>query len=518
MRKVRFVFMVLFILFFFSPTLSANDRDKFEETAGRGLEINTNPLGAKVYIDGVDHGLTPVFIDSLPPGKYRIELHKDNYEDRAITVILRAESLLIISVEMESARGQAQISVQKEAGSSENIPFKPELFTVTQDNSFAPVPLSDDNKALLTLTSNRHHAITARAFGWEDVTVTIFVSEQETAEETIEMKPAAFKISNLSQSRRRFNPMNPKILGSTEYRFEVTAHGSGVITITDSNGTEVFKKQFSQFDTWIQQITWDGRDSDGIPLPQGVYSVKAEAQDTSGENYLLSLKTEINYSINIFPLSVDSAVSGLTFAPMPHILPQGSYQFNAGVLAGSLGFPFKINMRISPVKNMELTALFNLNADKTHTGWGISGSVKYNFLDGGDIPLALSASLSYAWASDAGEHILSPGEGVGFHAPLSVELSDFSIVFCPSAFWRCPEGIIPELLLGAGVLYRGTWITGGLSARAEIDFKENSLRFLTGAEVHFIPPASNFVITAHGGIINKDGMDWYAGAGIGFIY
>jgi len=518
MRKLRFAFVFLLILCITSARLSANDRNTFEETAGKGLEIQTNPLGARVYIDGVDYGYTPIYIDNLKPGRYRIELYKDEYEEYNNIIYLNEDSRLIITVNMELARTIANITVQKAQDSPQDLPFAPLLFSLRQDNSLTAVPLSYDNKAQLNVALNHRHQITARAFGWEDETISILVKDQKPEDIIITMKSAPFKMENASASRRRFNPTNPNNLGAVEYRFEVSTYASGVFTIYDSNENEVFKKQLDKFDTWVQLVTWNGRDFSGSMLPQGLYTVVIEAQDETGEIHSLKLETEINYSINIFPLSLDSAASGLSFVPMAHVLPALSYQFKAGVFFGSLGIPFNISMRISPFNKFETTAVFNINADKTQTGWGISGSVKYNFLDGAGFPLALSASASCAWASSAGEYMLSPGKGIGIHIPLSLELAKFSIAFCPSVFWHGFEGTAPELLLGAGLLYRGNRITGGVSARGEIDFANKNFRFLTGAEVHYIPPASNFIITAQGGIITSQNIDWYAGLGIGFIY
>ena len=518
MRLPRFAFWFLLILCFLAPWVWANDRDSFEEAAGKGLEIQTNPLGARVYINGADYGFTPIYIDDLQPGKYKIELIKDEYEDRQFEVILKEDSRLIITAEMELALGLAYITVQKAHDSPNDLPFAPQLFSARQDNSLVPVPLSFDNKTQLNIALNHRQKITARAFGWEDKTIAIYARDQNPAEVIIVMEPAAFKMENASQSRRRFNPMNPNNLGRTDYRFEVSTYGQGVITITDSNETVVYEKHLAPFDTWVIQTAWDGKDLSGNILPQGLYTIVINAKDADGEIHSLEMETEINYSISIFPLSLDSAAAGLTFVQMPNVLPAVSYQYNAGVFFSSFGLPFKINMRISPFNRFELATVFNININQTQTGWGISGSAKYNFLDGADIPFALSASVSYAWANSAGEHKLGHGKGIGVHAPMSAELTKFSIIFCPSIFWRGPEGIIPELLFGAGVLYRGSWMTGGVSARGEFDLADNNFRFLTGAEAHFIPPDLNFVFTLQGGIITSGSIDWYAGLGIGFIY
>ena len=128
--------------------------------------------------------------------------------------------------------------------------------------------------------------------------------------------------------------------------------------------------------------------------------------------------------------------------------------------------------------------------------------------------------MSYTWANNLGEYVLSPGKGVGFYTPLSLDLTNISIVVCPSAFWHGPQGIVPDLLLSAGILYRGTWLTGGISARYEFDFTENSgQRLLAGAEIHLFPPPSILVFSINGGIIQQGSkIGGYGGLTIGMIY
>jgi len=252
------------------------------------------------------------------------------------------------------------------------------------------------------------------------------------------------------------------------------------------------------------------------------------------EVVILKLETEINYSTNIIPLSLESGLSGLIFSPMPHVLPAGSYQFDAGIIPGSFSvpintqeinntvvLPFQINFRVSPVNRFELSGSFNINSyfeNQKQTGWGLSGAAKYNIINTN--PLFFAAGISYIWAANYGENPLTPGSGIGLHAPLSLDLENFSITFCPSLFWHGPSGPIPSLLLSTGALYRGNWVNTGLSMRCELDLKENSLppRFLTGAEVHLFPPPSNFVFSFIGGIWTQEQhIGGFGGLKIGII-
>ena len=540
----RHEWFLLFLLLCFFPSLLAARNvsdittDTFEEIPGRGLVIRTNPSAVKVFINGVERGSTPVIFENLRRGEYNIRLSREGYRDRQFNVTLFNNSRLVISIKMEEVRGFAYVTVHKAEG-PEALPFNLQIFTSSLDESLSAVSLTHDYKTILNLPAG-YNIIRARAFGWEDAAATALISEHFTTALDIYMRPAVFRIGNASQSRRRFNPLNSSSLGSAEYRFEVSAPGSAVMTVRDTGGSVVYSGQLDDFTTWAQRVTWNGRDIYGNPVPEGAYTVLIEASplfplnEGEAEVLQLTMESEVDYSINVFPLSLTGGTPGLMFAPLAHVLPAGSYQIEAEILFGSflfqgsagvtaiVGFPFGIGLRVSPLKRLETAAYFNVNLRVDNsTGWGVSGSVKYNFLNGGTFPLALAAGVSYAWADKNGEDPLSPGRGVGLYIPLSLELAEFSVVISPAIFWRGPEGLIPALLLSAGVIYRGGWFTTGLSARVEFDFIENSgnPKVLAGLDAHFFPPPSTLFFSVKAGIWTKETQTGgYGGAGIGLIY
>jgi hypothetical protein len=475
-------FLLFFLLCIFPSLLAARNvsditTDTFEEISGRGLEIRTNPSEAKVFINGVDRGSTPAAFENLTRGEYSIRLSKEGYRDRQFNVTLFNNSRLVVSIKMEELRGFANVTVHKADDSPQALPFNPQVFTDAFDGTLSAVSLTDDFKALLNLTAG-YNFIIVRAFGWEEALEEVLISEETTAEIDIYMRPAAFRIGALFRGRKRINPLNSSGLGSAEFPFVVMAPGSAVMTVRDTSGSVVYSRQLDDFSTWRQRPTWDGRDINGNPVPEGAYTVLIEASplfplnEGEAKVFQLTMQSEVDYSINIFPLSLTGGIPGLTFAPLPHVLPAGSYQIEAEISFGSfhlrenasvtavVGFPFGIGLRLSPLDNLETAAYFNINPGVDNsTGWGISGSVKYNFLNGGAFPLFLAAGASYAWASGNGEDPLSPGRGVGLHLPISLELAEFSIILSPAIFWRGPEGFVPALLLSAGALYRGGWFT-----------------------------------------------------------
>jgi len=512
--------------------------DTFEESSGMGLVIRTNPSAVRVFIDGVERGSTPITLGNLSSGEYSIRLSKEGYKDRRFNVTLFNDSRLVVSVKMEETRGLVRVSVHN-AQEDLSVPFNPQVSINTPDGTLLNISLADNNETILDLPAG-YNTIRVRAFGWEDAVARVLIKEDLAEAVDIYMRTAVFRIINLSQNRKRFNPLNSDSLGRTEYRIDVSAPCSAVMTVTDKNGFVVYRKQIDNFDTWIKSVTWDGRDDNGNPVPEGVYTVQIEASplfqinEGEAEVFQMALKSEIDYSINIFPLSLTGGIAGLTFAPLAHVLPTGSYQIEAEFAFGSfslpenaavssiISFPFGIGFRLSPFNRFEATVYFNVNPRVDNsTGWGISGSVKYKILNGSSFPLALAASLSYAWAGKNGEDPLSAGSGIGLYIPLSLELADFSIAFSPALFWHGPESFTPALLLSAGAIYRGSWFTAGLSARIEFDFTENSKqpKFLAGIQAHFFPPPSNIFFSIKTGIWTQNSLTGgYGGAGIGIIF
>ncbi|MCL2809754.1 MAG: PEGA domain-containing protein [Treponema sp.] len=535
MIKTRFI--LLLFIFLFPVILWANDpetsfsRDRFEEIEGRGLVIQTNPRGARVFINGIDRGITPVTLENLQSGEYNIRLTRDGFKERNFNVTLFDTSRLTAFIEMEEAREIVTITVLKDPFSPEQLPFKPEISAGV---------LSNDNTANINMPLG-NHTIRARAFGWEDTSVSVLVSENSTPSVEIYMKRAAFTIENVSQSRHRFNPKNSGDLGVTRIRFEVSAPGDGNFVVLDSYGSVVYERKLQRFNERVQHVIWDGKDLNGFNLPQGLYSILIEANAIAEytteviEIVLIKMETEINYSMDIFSLSLDSGTAGLTFSPLPNTLPAGSYQFDAGILFAANGFslptafPFKIGARFAPIDKLELTSVFNINPLE-NPGWGISASLKYNFFNGSNsnhenqnLPVSIAAGISYAWANENGESFLSSGRGISLFAPISLELPPFLYILCPVLFLPIPDSFIPRAALCAGFLYKSNWINTGLSFKSEFDLENDiKIKFMIGADARFYPGLSNLFIYLQAGMLTSkmftSNNSFYGGLGIGMIF
>ena len=490
--------------------------------------IETNPSGVTVFIDGRERGTTPLTITNMAQGDYLVRLERDGYETRTFNVTVFDTGRLNVAVKMKELQGFASITIRRDPASSQALPFEPHITASSQGFFESWNDFSSDNSVLLALPA-RVNTINIRAFGWESVMMPVLIEENVTAALNIVMQPAQMKIERITQLRTRFNPLRSTSYSINIIRFQVTTYGSGTMTVFDSDNLAIYTEELQQFDNPFRSIVWDGKDADGNIVPQGIYTITIEAKALNEyshremQSVSASIQTEVNYSLNVLPLSIESGSAGLSFSPLPSVLKFiNNYQINAGLSYDTDGFPFKIGLRLLPFNRFELATIFCVNPllNRENIIWSISGSAKYNILNGtGSVPVAFSLGASYEWATGEYENNLSAGRGIGFFAPLSLELANFSIVLSPGAFWRGPENAVPDFQLSAGVLYRAYLFNAGISARYEFDFNDiNNSRLLAGAEVRFFPEPSFVFYALQGGIIMRgDNLKGYGGIGVGLI-
>ncbi|MDR1278626.1 MAG: PEGA domain-containing protein, partial [Treponema sp.] len=527
----RFLFFLLLPVLcgFFPPLLSGQNisditGDTLEETAGSGLVIRTKPIGARVFIDGIERGQSPLVMNNLKEGEYYIRLVKEGYRERRFKITLSASSRLVVSIELETAAGQVLFRFRKAEGSppEEQLPLRP---VIIADGETAAVRPEFGETPVLSLPVG-YRTIQVRAFGWMEAVKTVYVREGELSTAVFTMSPAPFTMSRGTVSRPRFNPANSGSLGLTEFRFEVSAPGRGVLTIKDQAEQVVYRAVLGPFRTWSQSISWNGREAGGAPLPEGRYRafIETEALPWDGSApaaQSLVLETEINSSLIIYPLSFQGILAGLLFAPAPVTLPSGSFQIEANLFFGGTApgerafstLPFDVGIRFSPLNRLEITALLNaLPRFDGAAALGGGGSLKYVLLHSGEgrLPLGLAAGISYAWAEN-GAAPIGPGTGMGFYCPLSWRFDPLTLIFSPGIQWPIPHDLVTRPILSGGLHYQGAHFTAGFSLRQEFnvtrdpgsgrDARNRSPLFLqAGGELKWYPPPSNLVFTLSGGL------------------
>ena len=507
--------------------------DKIEETEGRGLMLRSNPVGAWVYIDGIERGRTPLHLANLRTGVYFVQIIKEGYSERRFRVSVRPGSVMDISLELQEAVGRVLLKINPGPGSPgpDKLPLEP-LISVDGQSFRGPV---------IELPVG-FRTIHVRAFGWEDVSETLFIEEETVRELELSLKPAPFTLSGAGISRARFNPANAGSLGTTTVNFEVSAPGKGTLTVLDPEGETVFFQSLGPFETWPQSAVWNGRNMRGEILPDGKYTLIVKASplprdDSAPQEDSLAVETALDSSRVINPLTISSGKSGLLFAPLPVLLPPGSFQIEGSLLAGyppeSGGawesLPFAAAFRFSPLERLELSAALNVIPHfRGGAGAGVAGGAKWAYLASGDeFPLTAAAGLVFSWTGKTGLTPFGMASGIELFFPFMVDLGKFfSIALSPAVLWTGDEGFpwepIPRLLVSGGLIFQKTYFTAGLSIRSEYNFDSADPLpppLMIGGEIKFMPPPSMFVFSVTGGVWTRDGnAGGFGGIGIGMIH
>ena len=502
--------------------------DSYEELEGRGLLIRSTPTNARVFLDGIEMGRTTLYLDGLRPGTYHVRLVKEGYRDRRFRVHTRSGSIVNVLAELEEASGRLLLRIGRDADSpaQDKLPLNPRISVdgVLHSTNALTLPVG-------------YRTILVQAFGWEDVSTTVYVGDDSFSELDIKMKPVRFKLKGTGVSRQRFNPDNAGSLGTTALNYEVTAPGRGTLRVLNSDGTIVFVKDLGPLESWSQSAVWDGKNNSRETLEDGRYSMIVQAVSRPWDNSdpvteSISFDVFIDSSMKIYPLSLASGKSGLLFAPLPALLPALSFQLEASLLFGSpygAGFlkslPFAAAFRIAPISRLELAAA--LNVTPMFSGGaraGFSGGAKWTFYNSGIY--AAAAGFNFSWIDKIGLTPFGMASGFELYVPFKMDFGNlFSLVLSPAILWTGDKGYpweaAPRLLFSGGAMMKMTYFIAGLSIRTDFNFSKDGWPpcVMAGGEIKFFPPPSIFVFSFSGGVWVKDGSaGGFAGAAIGFIH
>ena len=530
MIRYVFVFLLFFsCVFFVYP-------DTYTELAGRGLFIDTVPSGATVFIDGVERGTTPFEISSIRSGEYTIRITKEGYIERRFNVVIRLDSRLEVLLDLEESSGQLLLELHVDTAVLASLPLNP---AISIDGAAFPLPDFNADSVYQHTYSLRAgwRTITIEAFGWERINRRIFIEEGSIHRLELFFIPAVFEISNVILRRERFNPHNSGALGRTEINFTVNAPGRGLLELFDPQGAVIHSQTLGPFNTWQQQLIWDGRNDSGVIVSDGTYTIKLSAWGEGTEDVQnIALELHIDSSLIFRPLSLASASSGLLYAASPETLPVHSFQIEGSFLGGSFfmleagkNLPFALGFRMSIMENLEIAASLNVNPGfSADTDWGLGTSLKWLFFPG------IAAELSYGWASYGPYTAFGMGTGLALRLPFMYRILQgkteadsiisFDLLLSPYILWAgedgYPDSIIPRLGIGAGLLFCYGSTSIGTSLRWDYEPVERTPGPLISAlEFKFFP--SNFILSVTGGYwysTDRKDKGFFGGAGLGVMF
>ena len=499
--------------------------------AQKGLAIVTTPAGASVYLNGKYLGETPLVVDGIEAGSYRLEIRKGGYYDIATWISFPGDYML----------------------------FQTPLVRITGFLSLSVTP----SQSIITLDGQRvfpgylelpvgSYLLVARAFGFSEHSERVEILAGAVTTLDLGLEKAAFSVTQLSSLKKSFNPDNPGVLGTLEVTYGVTGPGTGKISVYGPQGDLVFEDTLPDFMTWQYAYTWNLRDSAGAELPDGTYRLVLSADGKDGAHAEKELIFAIDRGIRESARSVWSGASGLLYAPTTDILPDSSFQaslLGAATLdnvAGSAGMtlraPFALSLRGGIADVVELSAEANMTLSSGSVPLGFSFAARYPILRapsafGFGASLEAKASIQY---NPAAQGVLttdtySDFTGLSVDVPLQLTLGSASLLFAPGiigSLWQpldtsTPPALTPSawLYLRGGILLDFGVVTAGVSAALRTmplpgGALTPGLPFQVGAEVHWLVPGTHAIVS--GVVLGEisDPTDYYfaAGGGLGFIY
>lgn len=136
---------------------------------------------------------------------------------------------------------------------------------------------SEDN--IYTVATGQH-VIKIRRFGYDDIVFKANVRPRSEFKVVCDFKQSHFYCFDLYTSQ---DDLNPKLGEEVKISFDVNRNVVGKKVIceikNEETGVVVFTKEFSNFTTFTQTFTFDGKDKDGNILPDGQYSVNVIYDD-----------------------------------------------------------------------------------------------------------------------------------------------------------------------------------------------------------------------------------------------
>ena len=490
----------------------------YEEEVEEGIKVVTQPGDAQVYINNEFVGTGSVLINPKP-GNYQIQIRRRGYYPQTVWARYDGGTLVVVSVALEEITGYLYLEVQPPGTRS------------TANGE----PVSDG----VTELQIGDYSLRVRKFGYEEWRGAVTILEQSTTKVIVELKEAAFELTNLDLTRKVFNPQNPGKLGTVKVTFEVSSWGDGEFIVTDGQGVERYSRPLREFSTWEQSLEWDGRDSAGRQLDDGIYNLSIDAKGRKpSETAELGTTVTIDSTAVISFRSAMSGLSGTLFAPLPAVLPTGSFQVNAGMIGhydieSERGwYPTFAAIRVGLGENSEVDlqgALFVGAEDPIPFAGGVG--FKYKLPEMDYLSMGVTGKLSYVGNTSVDTLHNYTGLSVGVISalitnPLVLTLSPEIVVSPYSVVYpRSPPkvGFTAWGYGRIGILADFGSLTAALSASVRtIPFTSGfdlQPPYSAGAEIHWLIPGTQIVLS---GVITTefDAVNWFyvmGGAGVGFI-
>jgi hypothetical protein len=489
-----------------------------------GLEVQTDPDGAEVWLNDRYQGTTPLVIGGLKKGTYRLLIARKGYHEIVVWLDYHGGSMSY-QVVLDPILGFVQVDVI------------PSDASVTLDDKrisrgITPVPVGS-------------YSVKVSAFGYTEWRGRIEVWENIVTPIEVELEPAVFAISPPSIARPVVNPENPGMLGNLETRFDVTGPGSASVTVFDWLGHQVHQDSLPEFRTWSQRWSWHP----AAATPDGDYTLVISGLGRDGVESRQESYFSIDRTARIAPRSSWSGSAGLLYVPAAETLPLRSFQASLiGVayvdsMKDQLQAPLQLSFRTGLGGNMELDA----TGGAIMTGAAVppvfgSLSLRWQFVEPTrPVGVGVAVEGKAAIQGVPGRGILTTDtfanfSGISLGVPIQLRIGQVSLLaeaaFLASA-WRVDYDSDPVtsaspaswMYWKAGLMLDTGAFVAGVSASARSlplpdGFLSIGLPVQAGVEFHWLLPGTHILLggTCAGEFESPASLYWMGGISLGLLF
>jgi hypothetical protein len=466
------------------------------------LSVRCEVRGASVWVDNQLRGSVPIDISGLQAGSHLVVIGAPGYYDMLFRLTLAADTKTTVTATLERRTGFIDVSVDP-----------PDATVLVDGSAYYP--------GTIEVPAGRQ-TVTVRAFGYRERSYDIRVIERLVVTLDAVLEKAPFKADGFSLSTLRFNPLNSGLKGSARIGFRVSAPGKASFTVKAADGSTMAAAELGPFDDWEQVASWDGRDADGSPVPDGTYSLRLEARAEPGleslkPEYVFEATVAVDSSLVVVPAGSFGALPGSVYAPEALPPAADGFRFDASVAAtgtfdsATLGVRAAMGFSLSLENRLDLGLGVEFGSDDTSAvlaGLRIAAPLNaaYFALAG-----VVDGRISAGTAGDPAYARL--GAAIGFGTRFA------NVVVIPRMSAHFEDGASARAGMGLALSSGGYSWSVSLSAQASTlpltDGFSVAWPLGSALELRFVPADLPLAFRALGGVDwSPEPSAWFAGLGI----
>lgn len=327
------------------------------------IHVRSNPDAARVYLDDTPVGTTPLELTGISPGRYRLRVEYRGYKPRSEWILVEAGRTSVFTADLARFLG---------------------VLEVHTDTPGVEILLHDRWVAAHSIDMPPgFHSVRFRAFGFEEESREVRITEGETSTVSLSLRPATLGPPSIEVRPVRFHPESVGTAGKVRATVQVNAPAFMEVQILDDREESVAEFTYTLEDretVW----SWDGRTSTGDSFPPGEYRILFTVTDDS-TYYLLSRTVTIDRSAMIQPGITGAYGRGTTLVPRLEQRNRDSFsfQFSGGsIFREEPPLFLELAFELVPIDGLSASARATAAGDATweRPRFDLGGNVTYPLL------------------------------------------------------------------------------------------------------------------------------------------